>query len=1475
MWEMQQPGSHALRQIDARYNADADFVVPTAAVAGPQRAVCLEQQWTTQRSLVGAVEAFFSQRPAPSSTQWTHWMWWPEQLQAALLGAEGEALYVLLASAPAPLLGEEALPMVLHEHTQVQASPLAVDLRWPTGAQARAAAATALPSMVDAAVAALRPQLRCAGDLDDTVALLLWDGEVGGTLLFPGLVLCRRAVARMVPGLARDVGAASGGASAVFHGELGSTEMYGCPPRFGRSPQLLAAAMRLRDRALVAVDPSAPGAASDALDDLLHGWQTPVGAVGTHTVDRARAGSARAALRLMCSRNPLGRPCLRLRDQTAAATFGLEAMAAIACGDTAFGAPLDAPDRPVAHDYRSEEGARADAEQTLRAAQFVLDCLPGDMASGPTLWAVGNALCSATLRSQEGFAMFAQWHRAHNRGATAISDKELGDRWHRFVWSANGLGDLIYWLRIGDPAKYQEYVLLRVTDLNRGDAPAAADGQTAAAADPRPAALSDVVDGTQYGIARLLVEMVRDVAVCVGNHSSASGGAKGSGGRSKWYLYKPSAHRWVEDAGGTQLRALVSEKLTGFLRRHRGLVEEEEVAAAAVAAAMGGGGGGRGRGRGGGQAPQTVSSALRAVAHNPGEQSQVVGMMESFLLRPKFPDQLDLVRHLLPFTNGVLDMHQLRVIPGRPEHFCSKGPNYEWRDWEAGQREVAELERMLGSMQPYRCVRDLLMSVCGSLLVKGQPHKQMYILFGDTNGGKSFIDRVIKTAMGDAYTTLSPSVLASDDDASGHTEWLMPLRGASVAGTAEPDANTRWNASRIKRMVTPFDGFSGRGIFGTMTVVEILAKLMAGMNAKPPFTLTDRALFERLCLIEFPSFFTQEANVPKSTAERLRLGVFPAQTRFEDGEMRRIAQVFVCAMFHNFVDRQQYRPDFSIRMPLMMELARQNYLRTVTSLRRLMDCCLRPVDPVTRCFVSPADDEAARVLGRIMDELAPLWGAWEARSGAPSPDAACGSPQWAKAVHEAWRSKATSNRAQAPPGPLVVALPHVLSAFPLMRPDAATAAPQDEGNQQHRGDAQGQRERRVTSRASGEVHRIDPVLAKSVFAEETRRSLFGDAAFGVAMLGCPDELAYANDTPSARRLHEAILRCAQEIEAKTKYPVMHPASLSVDDVQEMQFKISAEELGPVPVAPDAAPAPARVLPLSDAVAYMPPDTAFAQGVEAALRRQGFGAHVPEFMGVVHRPFEFTAAVMLAVRAEPERALAYINPAFRGATLERVRKHSWVADVDSADKANKLRAIVDLAYKSAADQERQANRSSRYEFGFLNIGTHKALPQFAPGASRAARRLGITSPPTAEDGAAADPVAEHADRLARPLPPHERAAQKTLTTESLRFYGDREAAAVHTAAGSALGPDAVLGAAGLVPEDVRAACAAICPGAKRPLEPSGGDDEIRLTPKRARPNAAADGTELEELLRSIDYDNDGTPTQPCKYSAGMEASGTTA
>ena len=78
------------------------------------------------------------------------------------------------------------------------------------------------------------------------------------------------------------------------------------------------------------------------------------------------------------------------------------------------------------------------------------------------------------------------------------------------------------------------------------------------------------------------------------------------------------------------------------------------------------------------------------------------------------------------------------------------------------------------------------------------------------------------------------------------------------------------------------------------------------------------------------------------------------------------------------------------------------------------------------------------------------------------------------------------------------------------------------------------------------------------------------------------------------------------------------------------------------------------------------------------------------------------------------------------------------------------------------------------------------------------------------------------------------------------------------------------------EDVRAACAVVFPGRKRPHEPAGADDEpgICLTPKRARPNAATDSTELEELLRSIDYD-DGTPPQPCTYSAGMEMSGTTA
>ena len=85
----------------------------------------------------------------------------------------------------------------------------------------------------------------------------------------------------------------------------------------------------------------------------------------------------------------------------------------------------------------------------------------------------------------------------------------------------------------------------------------------------------------------------------------------------------------------------------------------------------------------------------------------------------EFSAQLDVINeHLLPFANGVLDMNELRLRPGRPDDMVSRGPSYAYRDYQADDEAVIQTERLLTTLFPDREIRRFILDFGATLLRK-------------------------------------------------------------------------------------------------------------------------------------------------------------------------------------------------------------------------------------------------------------------------------------------------------------------------------------------------------------------------------------------------------------------------------------------------------------------------------------------------------------------------------------------------------------------------------------------------------------------------------------------------------------------------------------------------------------------------------------------------------------------------------------
>jgi phage/plasmid-associated DNA primase len=112
----------------------------------------------------------------------------------------------------------------------------------------------------------------------------------------------------------------------------------------------------------------------------------------------------------------------------------------------------------------------------------------------------------------------------------------------------------------------------------------------------------------------------------------------------------------------------------------------------------------------------------------------VVRYLGKLMMNRTFAEQLDVRHeHLIPFTNGVLDLDRLVLRDGRPEDMLLRGPTYPWCDFPASDPDTEELERMLTQVFTEEQVLRFFLEVGATWLRRRNRFKHFYVFTGNTN----------------------------------------------------------------------------------------------------------------------------------------------------------------------------------------------------------------------------------------------------------------------------------------------------------------------------------------------------------------------------------------------------------------------------------------------------------------------------------------------------------------------------------------------------------------------------------------------------------------------------------------------------------------------------------------------------------------------------------------------------------------------
>lgn len=399
--------------------------------------------------------------------------------------------------------------------------------------------------------------------------------------------------------------------------------------------------------------------------------------------------------------------------------------------------PPETPDTMPLYVDSNVEGSEESARMKI-SISHILEQLADYRRIGPTNQnAVGNAIHSASKGAMWGFQEWFNWITYGLPTAQAEALKEEQSRvemlmqWKSFAIrqqnnSVTGIMRLRSMLRQDsrqDRKRWNAFVEKeRTTDNVKLQTPIQAVQQMGTM--------------THMDIANFLSHELRSSVVCTSN-----------AGRGIWWYYRQRLHRWDIDKDGAHVFMMIRENLQKYVVMLRDQLSlSTAVTAAAAAAAAGSAGSGRPPPRlppihrllnMGSSIADSPELQLEIVIHLDllsGDVRQLNSIMRSLavhLYDETFTSDIDsLNEHLIPFTNGVLDLEERRLRPGRPDDMVMRGPMYDWIDYDNCDVHVQELERIITTIFPDRTVRDFFLDVGATFLRRRNRFKHFYILIG-------------------------------------------------------------------------------------------------------------------------------------------------------------------------------------------------------------------------------------------------------------------------------------------------------------------------------------------------------------------------------------------------------------------------------------------------------------------------------------------------------------------------------------------------------------------------------------------------------------------------------------------------------------------------------------------------------------------------------------------------------------------------
>lgn len=307
----------------------------------------------------------------------------------------------------------------------------------------------------------------------------------------------------------------------------------------------------------------------------------------------------------------------------------------------------------------------------------------------------------------------------------------------------------------------------------------------------------------------------------------------------------------------------------------------------------------------------------------------VIKMCKLRLTDETFIQKMNENTMLMCCENGVLDLDLGIFRDGRPDDYCTFSTGRYFEDFEEGDATVMEFDECIQKIYPNPNLNSYFYDMAASCMEGGNVNKRIFICTGESNGGKSFIMKLIGTCFGE-YFGKFPRELFMRGRGSGANDAkpaLMKAIGKRIMSTQELTHMDNFDIGVLKEG-SGNDSVSIRGMYQEdMRDVYMQYTTIIQCNEPPKIPGNDEATWSRVRLVDHESRFVlpcdlKEYPVPDTVEEQL------LQKRFHaDPNIRRkindFANVLLWRIFRHFRIYKD-RPEGLIDPPEVM-MSTDNY----------------------------------------------------------------------------------------------------------------------------------------------------------------------------------------------------------------------------------------------------------------------------------------------------------------------------------------------------------------------------------------------------------------------------------------------------------------------------------------------------------------------------------------------------------------------